>query len=202
MAASPRDAAAPKITGLILAGGKGRRIGMRDKGLIEFRGRPLIAHVLERLAPQVDEVLVSANRHLDKYAGFGVEVFRDATDGFDGPLAGIEAGWARTTNDLLLSVPCDAPRLAGDLARRLHEAMQARHADVAVARTGAQVHPVFCLTRRGVRARLLAFLNRGGRKMDAWYAQLHCVEVAFDDEADAFANINTLEDLQHWEHRP
>jgi molybdenum cofactor guanylyltransferase len=189
----------PPITGLILAGGLGRRIGERDKGLVEFRGKAMIAHIRERFAPQVDELLINANRNIESYAQFGQRVISDTIDGHAGPLAGLEAGLTYARHDLLACVPCDSPRLPTDLVERLHNALQTERADVAVAKTGAQAHPVFCLMRRTVHAHLRAFLTSGGRKVDAWYASLRFAEVSFDDEADAFANINTLDELQHWE---
>jgi molybdenum cofactor guanylyltransferase len=189
----------PRITGLILAGGLGRRIGERDKGLVEFRGKAMIAHILERFAPQVDELLINANRNIESYAQFGQRVVGDTIEGHAGPLAGLEAGLTYARHDLLASVPCDAPRLATDLVVRLYQALQAEQADVAVAKTGTQVHAVFCLVRRSAHQHLRNFLAAGGRKVDAWYASLRFAEVGFDDEADAFANINTLDELQHWE---
>jgi molybdopterin-guanine dinucleotide biosynthesis protein A len=174
-------------------------MGARDKGLIEFGGELMIAHVLRRLAPQVDELLINANRNIDRYAQFGQRVVGDTIEGHAGPLAGLEAGLTYARHDLLASVPCDAPRLATDLVSRLHHALKAERADIAVAKTGTQVHPVFCLVRRSAHEHLRNFLAAGGRKVDAWYASLRFAEVGFDDEADAFANINTLHELQHWE---
>jgi len=183
------------ISGVVLAGGLGRRMGGLDKGLVEFRGRPLIAHVLERLAPQVDEILINANRNADTYARFGHRVIADAVGGYAGPLAGLHAGLRSATRSCVLTVPCDSPFLPLDLAARLARALAARRADLAVAKTGNRPHPVFALVRRAVLPHLEAFLEAGGRKIDAWYATLAAVEVAFDDEAEAFRNLNTPEEL-------
>jgi molybdopterin-guanine dinucleotide biosynthesis protein A len=183
------------VTGLVLAGGQGSRMGGVDKGLADFRGRPLVAHVIERLAPQVDEVLVNANRNPQAYAAFGYRVIADEIAGFAGPLAGFERGLAHAKGDLVATVPCDSPFLPADLVARLSAALDRAGADLAVARTGDQPHPVFCLMRRGVHGSLERFLASGQRKIDKWYAGLRVVEVAFDDEADAFANINTRDEL-------
>jgi molybdopterin-guanine dinucleotide biosynthesis protein A len=182
------------VSGLVLAGGQGRRMGGIDKGLAPFRGRPMIAAVIERLRPQVDAIAVNANRNLDRYAGFDAAVLPDAIGGYAGPLAGLHAGLAHARSTLLVTVPCDSPFLPADLVARLAAGRSAADADVAVARTGAQPHPVFALVRTAVADHLGAFLAAGGRKIDAWYASLRVVEVDFADEA-AFANINTPEDL-------
>jgi molybdopterin-guanine dinucleotide biosynthesis protein A len=183
------------VTGLVLAGGQGSRMGGVDKGLAPFRGRPLVAHVIERLAPQVDEILVNANRNPEDYARFGHRVVADEIAGFAGPLAGFERGLAHAKGELVATVPCDSPFLPTDLVARLRAALVAAGADLAVAKTGTQPHPVFCLMRREVHASLAQFLASGQRKIDKWYAALAVVEVAFDDEPDAFANINTRDEL-------
>ncbi|MBI3374566.1 MAG: molybdenum cofactor guanylyltransferase [Betaproteobacteria bacterium] len=183
------------VTGIVLAGGQGRRMGGVDKGLQALRGRPMIAAVLERLAPQVDEVLINANQNLEAYARFGYRVVADEVGGFAGPLAGLASGMKAASQPLVVTVPCDSPFLPADLVARLRAALEARGADLAVAKTGAQPHPVFALARRSLLANLEAFLAAGGRKIDAWYAPLAVVEVAFDDEAEAFSNINTRDEL-------
>jgi molybdopterin-guanine dinucleotide biosynthesis protein A len=184
-----------KITGIVLAGGLGRRMGGADKGLIPFQGKPLVAHVLERLRPQADEILLNANRELNAYAAFGYRVIPDAIGGFAGPLAGLHAGMMAATHELVVTAPCDSPFLPRDLVARLSAALHTQNTDLAVAKTGDQPHPVFCLCRRALLPDLTRFLQNGGRKIDAWYAALDTVEVAFDDETEAFANINTLEEL-------
>ena len=184
-----------EVTGVVLAGGQGRRMGGVDKGLQPFRGRPMVAHVLEALAPQVDELLVNANRNAEAYAAFGHRVIADEIPGFAGPLAGFERGLAHASGALVVTAPCDSPFLPRDLVARMRSALQAAGAELAVARTGDQAHPVFCLMRRELHASLTAFLASGQRKIDRWYAQHAFVEVAFDDEADAFRNINTREEL-------
>jgi len=184
-----------KITGVVLAGGQGSRMGGVDKGLQEFRGKPMVAHALERLQPQVDEILINANRNAEAYARFGHRVIADEIEGFAGPLAGFERGLAHASGDLVVTVPCDSPFLPRDLVARLREALERDDAQVAVAKTGDQAHPVFCLMRRDVHESLRQFLASGQRKIDRWYPQLRATLVAFDDEADAFMNINTREEL-------
>ena len=181
------------ITGLLLAGGQGRRMGGLDKGLQPLRGKPMAQWALERLAPQVGEILINCNQNLDAYARFGHRLVPDEIGGFAGPLAGLHAGLRAASHPLIVTVPCDSPFLPLDLVSRLNRNLEEK--DLAVAKTGEQAHPVFSLVRRDVAANLEAFLRAGGRKIDAWYASLRTVEVSFDDEADAFRNINTLEEL-------
>jgi molybdopterin-guanine dinucleotide biosynthesis protein A len=171
-------------------------MGSVDKGLQPLRGKPLVAWVLERFEPQVGEILISANQNLERYAAFGHRVLPDALGGFAGPLAGLERGLEAAAYEWVATAPCDSPFLPATLVTRLHAALAAEHADLAVARTGDQVHPVFCLCQRSLHPHLRDFLARGGRKIDAWYADLRVVEVAFDDETDAFSNINTLAELR------
>jgi molybdopterin molybdotransferase len=198
-----------KVTGLILAGGRGTRMGRVDKGLQPFRGATLVAHVLQRLAPQASVVAINANRNLPQYqaAAGDAPVLPDFLDGYEGPLAGLQVGLQYCPTELLLTAPCDSPFLPADLAERLHAAMQAENADLAVAVTmekddaGApyrQLHPVFSLMKAGVLPQLDAYLATGARRMESWYKSLRVAEVMFDD-ADAFRNINTLTELQQHE---
>ncbi len=182
-----------------MAGGQGRRMGGVDKGLRELRGKPMIEWVLERFAPQVDAVLINANQNLGVYARYGYPVITDEIGGFAGPLAGLHCALRAGRHPLVATVPCDSPFLPADLVARLDMALQEKQAQLAVAKTGPQPHPVFCLCRRDVLPHLTQFLTGGGRKIDAWYATLRVVEVAFDDEADAFSNINTPEELSAFE---
>ncbi len=168
-------------------------MGGLDKGLQMLRGKPMAQWALERLAPQVDEVLINCNQNPEAYARFGHRLVADEIGGFAGPLAGLHAGLKAAAHPLVVTVPCDSPFLPLDLVERLQSQIQ--NHELAVAKTGDQAHPVFALVRRDVAANLEAFLRSGGRKIDAWYALLRTVEVSFDDEADAFRNINTLEEL-------
>ncbi|MEW6689683.1 MAG: molybdenum cofactor guanylyltransferase MobA [Pseudomonadota bacterium] len=181
------------ITGVVLAGGLGRRMGGVDKGLQPLRGKPMIAAVLERLAPQVSEILINANQNLEAYARFGHRVVPDAIGGFAGPLAGLHACLGEARHELVLTVPCDSPFLPFDLLSRLRKHLGEN--DLAIAKTFEQVHPVFSLVRTSVLNHLSEFLSSGGRKIDLWYSTLKFIEVPFDDEAEAFHNINTREEL-------
>jgi len=186
------------ITAVILAGGLSRRMGGVDKGLQLIHGQPMVQQVLNRLQPQVGQVLINANRHLDEYKGFGVPICSDSISGYAGPLAGIQAALLHTTTPYLVSVPCDSPLLPKDLVTRLASAMHQHTADAAVAVTGdpdqVQRHPVFLLLKSELRNSLERYLGSGGRKVDDWLASLKCIDVQFDDEM-AFTNVNTPEDI-------
>ncbi|MPS49815.1 molybdenum cofactor guanylyltransferase MobA [Methylobacillus sp.] len=184
------------ITGIVLAGGKGTRMGGANKGLLEFHGRPMVAHVLHRLAPQVDELLINANREIERYRQMGYPVIQDEISGFAGPLAGLHAGMQHAQHPYILTVPCDSPLLPSNLAKRLINALIERDADIAIAKTGTQAHPVFSLCRKALLPKLELFLERGERKMTEWIAELDSIEVSFTDQAPAFTNINTPEELR------
>ena len=190
------------ITGLVLAGGRGTRMGSVDKGLQPFRGMPMALHVLHRLQPQVDAILVNANQNLAAYEAFGVPVWPDALSGFAGPLAGLQTGLMHCETPYLVTAPCDSPLLPTDLVVRLAAGLDAARAEVALAATGTgdsvQPHPVFCLIKTSVLPSLSAYLKAGGRKVDAWFATLAMTRVHFDDDS-AFRNINTLDELQRFD---
>lgn len=187
------------ISGVILAGGLGRRMGGTDKGLQVLRGRPLVAWVAERLAPQVDELLINANQNADRYAALGYRVEPDRIPDFAGPLAGLHAALSVAAHPLVVTVPCDSPFLPADLVARLHAALTAHGADLAIARTADRLHPVFSLCRRALLPSLGDYLVRGERKVERWCASVNAVEVAFDDVPQAFENINTREELARFE---
>ena len=188
------------VTGIVLAGGLGRRMGGVDKGLQPLRGKPMVEHVLARLSPQVDEIIINANQNTETYTKFGHRVIADDIAGFAGPLAGLHAGLKAARHPLVVTVPCDSPFLPSDLVSRLSKEIE--NNDISVAKTGAQAHPVFALVRKSVLPNLEAFLAGGGRKIDAWYASLKTVEVDFGDEAEGFSNINTRDELRAWDHIP
>jgi len=190
------------VTGVILAGGRGTRMGGVDKGLKLLRGKPMVAWVIERFAPQVAEILINANQNLPAYGQFGYRVIADEIGGFAGPLAGLHRGLSEARHDLVATTPCDSPFLPRDLVPRLRAALDANEAELTVAKTGDQPHPVFCLCRKSVLPSLTAFMAGGGRKIDAWYSKLKIVEVLFDDEAGAFSNVNTEAELKAFEERP
>lgn len=188
------------ITGLILAGGRGSRMGGIDKGLQPFRNAPLAMHTLLRLAPQTGHLLVNANRNLAAYESFGVPVVVDAVSDFSGPLAGMLAGLQQCETPFMVTAPCDSPLLPGDLVTRLGEALLAHNAEIAMAATReadgrTQGHPVFMLMRISVLPSLAQFLAEGERKIAAWTTRHRTERVLFED-ASAFSNINTLDELR------
>jgi molybdopterin-guanine dinucleotide biosynthesis protein A len=190
------------ITGLILCGGRGTRMGGVDKGLQNHLGLPLALHALLRLQMQVGHVLINANRNLAAYESMGVPVWPDpmaAFGDYPGPLAGWLAGLEHCETPYLLTVPCDTPQFPQDLAARLAQALEAEDADIAMAACledgHLQVQPVFCLLKTSLIESLVAFLTGGQRKIDKWTAQHRCATVVFDDAA-AFFNANTAEDLR------
>lgn len=191
-----------QISALILAGGRGSRMGHVDKGLQPFRGMTMAGHVLQRLAPQVGAVAINANQNLDAYRAFDVPVWPDETPGFAGPLAGLEVGLGHCATPYLVTAPCDSPFVPLDLAARLFDALEQEGADIALAVTQEgqrrQPHPVFCLVKTSLLPVLSRYLADGGRKMDGWYAGLKVAEVLFDD-ADGFRNINTLDELHSFD---
>ena len=199
MTPSASDLQAHHITGLVLAGGRGSRMGGVDKGLQRLDGRPLVAHALERLAPQVGELMINANRHLETYRALGPRVVSDTDSSFSGPLAGMLAGLMQAQTPWVVTVPCDSPRFPDDLVARLAAAALQAGAPVAIAATRnaqglLQPQPVFCLMATHLRDDLAAYLASGERKIDRWAAR-HGQAVAVFDEEDAFANANTAEEL-------
>ena len=193
------------ITGLILAGGRGSRMGGVDKGLQNFHGMPLAMYALMRLAPQVGEIMINANRNLGAYEALGAPVWPDALPDFAGPLAGFLAGLERCETPYLVTVPCDSPLFPLDLVARLASALQRADAEMAMATSledGVQrTQPVFCLMKTELMESLVQFTHEGHRKIDRWTAQHRCVEVPFDDP-QAFANANTLAELMQLQPAP
>ena len=186
------------ITGLVLAGGLGSRMGGLDKGLQRLHGVPMAEHALQRLKAQVGSTAINANRNIGLYEAMGCPVWPDALPDHPGPLAGFLAGLARCDTPYLLTVPCDSPGFPADLAARLAQALVEQQADIAMAATvegeAVQVQPVFCLLKATLRGSLQAFIESGQRKIDRWTALHRCAVVRFDD-AQAFANANTLREL-------
>jgi molybdenum cofactor guanylyltransferase len=188
-----------KLTAIVLSGGRATRMNGADKGLVLLQSKPLVQHVIERLTPQTDEILINANREIATYQAFGYTVLQDEIDDFlghyIGPLAGFLLGLKHAKHDYVLTVPCDSPLLSRDLAERLYKGMAESHADIAVATGDGNTHPVFCLMKKSVLPSLQAFLDNGERKVSAWQKSLNYVEVDFSDNAEAFTNLNTFEDL-------
>lgn len=190
------------IQGVILAGGMGRRMGGIDKGLRNYKNAPLALHAMMRLNGQVGSLCINANRNIGVYEGFGVEVVCDVQPDFAGPLAGMQAALAATTTPFLVTVPCDVPLFPTDLVKRLSEPFEKNVGlMLTVAATQGRQHPVFCMMRSELLPSMEEFLRKGGRKIDAWYANIPHQAVDFDDDA-AFHNVNTLEELKELEQRP
>ncbi len=201
--AEPNMIDTSQITGLVLAGGRGSRMGGVDKGLQNYKGMPMALHALLRLAPQVGTTMVNANRNLSAYESMGAAVWPDTLADYAGPLAGFLTGLERCETPYLVTVPCDSPLFPLDLVDRLAHALVLEDADIAMAAThdkdGLQVQPVFCLMKAELMESLVRFTQGGQRKIDRWTAQHRCAVVPFED-ALAFANANTLQELQQLQH--
>jgi molybdopterin-guanine dinucleotide biosynthesis protein A len=196
MSKHPRTA----LTGVILAGGRARRMGGRDKGLLELCGEPLARRAARLLAPQVGRLIVNANRNRQRYVELLVEfpdarVIGDDLDGFLGPLAGMLAALEATDTDYVLTMPCDSPLLRADYAERMHAALKAAGAELTVARDGERLQPVFALLHRALAADLRAALAAGERKIDRWYARQRMTTADFSDAPELFRNVNTPGEL-------
>jgi len=195
------------ITGIVLAGGRGTRMGGADKGLQNFNGTPLALHSLLRLSPQVGDVMINANRNLAAYEAFGVSVWPDGLTDYAGPLAGFLTGLERCESPFLVSVPCDTPLFPHDLVARLADVLSAQDAEIAMAAAPEEdgqlrAQPVFSLMRSELMESLVRFTQGGGRKIDAWTGQHRTVLVPFDQPGDdprAFFNANTLAELHRLE---
>ena len=184
-----------QISAIILAGGRATRMNGVDKGLVTLQQKPLIAHVIARLARQVDEIFLNVNREIDQYQAFGLPVLQDENEEFIGPLAGFSLGLQHAKHEYILTVPCDSPLLPLDLAQRLKAALLESHADIAIASSDGSAHPVFCLMKKSVLPSLQAYIESGERKVSAWQKIQQHIEVDFSDCNDAFTNLNTFEDL-------
>lgn len=185
----------PDTSAVILAGGRSSRMGGEDKGLILFRGRPMIAQVIAALTTRVDTIFINANRNLERYREFGYPVIRDATADFDGPLAGFLAALRAVSTPQVLLTPCDSPLLAPALIDRLVSAKRQSGAEIAVAHDGERLQPVYALLSVSLADNLAAFLAGGGRKIDRWYPQTHMIEVDCRDLGASFVNVNTPDEL-------
>lgn len=201
----PPDAAhaihGQEITAVILAGGQARRMGGQDKGLLELAGRPMIEHIITALTPQASNLLINANRNLERYREYGLPVIPDLMGEYFGPLAGMASGMRAAQTRYLLTVPCDSPFVPAGLASILLGALQAKRAEISAAHDGQRLQPVFALLRCDLLPDLLAYLEQGGRKIDTWYARHRLALADFSRWPDAFLNINTPEDRRVVEHR-
>ena len=185
------------INAVILAGGQGSRLGGLDKGLLELKNRPLIQHVIDRIQPQVANIMISANRNISTYSNFGFEVYEDDIPDFAGPLAGILKALQHCQNEWLLVVPSDSPFIPNDLVQRLSENIQDNK--IAIPHDGKYLHPTFALVHKSLTSSLKEFLQQGERKARVWMQQQEHTIVDFSDQVDAFMNINTENELKNAE---
>lgn len=183
-----------QITGIILAGGRARRMGGVDKGLIDLDGEPMVSHVVRRFGPQVGSIIISANRNLTEYRKWAARVVPDTVGEYDGPLAGMASAMLLADTEFAATVPCDAPRLCTELVSRMHKVCAARSAEIAVAHDGDRLQPVFALMRVTLAESIVDFLNAGERKIDRWLGHHDTVNVDFSDVRDSFLNVNTKEE--------
>ncbi len=188
-----------KVTGVILAGGLARRMNNQDKGLINYKGRPMVSYAIAALASVTDQTLINANRNREQYLAFGLPVVADQTDGFDGPLAGVLAAMIHTDADVLVVMPCDSPLMKGEHLQKLLATRAEHDADVVIAFDGERLHPVFLAIKTALKASLQNYLGSGERKVDRWLEQQKMVTADFSDEPEIFININTMEDLSELE---
>lgn len=182
-----------KITAVVLAGGKGQRMGGEDKGWVLYQGKPLIEHILERLTPQVDELIINANRNSDRYASLGYQVYKDLDEGFQGPLMGIATGLTHAAGDWVVFVPCDGPFIPLDLITRFSAEAISSKQPIIVASDGERLQPMVVMMRRAVLPELLTALAASERKPDRWYASVGMSQVSFPP--DTLHNFNRPEDI-------
>lgn len=186
-------------TGVILAGGKGRRMGGKNKGLLEIKGRRMIEYVLAAIRKQLTHLMINANDDLGLYQSYGCQVVRDELEGFQGPLAGMSAALKRCRTRWLCTVPCDSPLLAEDLLARLHRALADQSGDLAVAHDGERLHPVFCLMRSDLHDHIRRVIDQGERKIEKIFVGIKVSEADFSDKPECFLNVNRPEDLSAME---
>ncbi|WP_340123697.1 molybdenum cofactor guanylyltransferase MobA [Methylobacter svalbardensis] len=184
-----------KVAGVILAGGRARRMNNQDKGLVKFKGRPMVSYAIAAMAPVVDCVFINANRNIDQYRQFGWPVISDQTDSFDGPLAGVLTAMIHADADVLVVLPCDSPLIKTEHLQKLLSARAENNADVAVAFDGVKLHPVFLAIKTALQTSLQDYLAGDQRKVAAWLAQQNLVKVDFSREPEIFSNINTMAEL-------
>lgn len=189
------------ITAIILAGGRARRMGGIDKGLIPLCDRPMIAHVIDAMREQAGTIVVNANRNIDTYRSMGCLVVQDKEDNFAGPLAGMSSGLHAADTLLCLTVPCDSPLIGPDIAPRLHQALHEAEADIAVAHDGDRTHPVVALMKTTLAPSIDDFLHAGERKIDLWFERHTWVTADCSDHPEYFINVNTEEERRQVEQR-
>jgi len=184
-----------KVAGVILAGGRARRMNNQDKGLVNFKGSPMVSYAIAALAPVVDCLLINANRNIEQYRQFGCRVISDRTDSFDGPLAGILAGMIHADADILVVIPCDSPLIKTEHLQKLLLTRAENNADAAVAFDGVRLHPVFLAIKTSLQANLQDYLAHGHRKVAVWLERQNLIQVDFSNEPEIFCNVNTMAEL-------
>ena len=189
------------VTGVILSGGLARRMNNQDKGLINYKGRPMVSYAIAALTAIADQSLINANRNKEQYEAFGLPVIADQTDSFDGPLAGILTAMIHANTDVLLVMPCDSPLIKAEHLQKLLATRAENDADVAVAFDGERLHPVFLAIKTSLKNSLQNYLASGQRKLDRWLEQQKMVKADFSNEPEIFININTLTELSELEAR-
>lgn len=188
-----------KVAGVILAGGRARRMNNQDKGLVTFKGRPMVSYAIAALTPVVDRLFINANRNIEQYRQFGWPVITDRTDSFDGPLAGILSAMLHADADVLIVIPCDSPLIKTSHLQKLLLSRAENNADVAVAFDGIRQHPVFLAVKTALQPSLQNYLAGQQYKVAAWLAQQNSVQADFSNEPEIFANINTMAELSRLE---
>jgi len=183
------------ITGIILAGGQARRMGGKDKGLIELAQKPMIEYVLNAIEPQVDDIIINANRNHTVYEGYGFPVVADEIEGYCGPLAGMASGLQAAKTPFVVTVPCDSPLIPDDLVQKLYSILQTEDAEICTAHANGRLQPVFTLMKSDLLSSMLDFLNNGERKIDKWFEKHRLAIADFSEQPDTFININSTEEL-------
>jgi molybdenum cofactor guanylyltransferase len=188
-----------KVTGVILAGGLARRMNNHDKGLIRFKGQPMVSYAIAAMNTVADQSIINANRNIPEYQVFGLPVVSDQTDSFDGPLAGVLTAMMFAETGILLVMPCDSPLIKANHLQKLLSTRAENDADVAVAFDGERLHPVFLAIKVALKSSLQDYLHSGQRKIDIWLERHKMVKADFSTEPDIFININTMTELSELE---
>lgn len=183
------------ITGIILAGGRARRMGGQDKGLIQLARKPMIEYVLNAIEPQVDAIIINANRNQKVYGKYGFTVVADHIEGYCGPLAGMASGLQAAKTPFVVTVPCDSPLIPDDLVQKLYSTLQDEDAEICTALSNGRLQPVFTLMKSELLHSMLDFLNNGERKIDKWFEKHHLAIADFSEQPETFININSAEEL-------
>lgn len=183
------------ITGIILAGGRARRMGGQDKGLIQLGMKPMIEYVLNAIEPQVDAIIINANRNQTTYEKYGFPVVADQIEGYCGPLAGMASGLQISETPFIVTAPCDSPLIPDNLVHKLYSTLQQENAEICTAFSNGRLQPVFTLMKTELLSSMLDFLNNGDRKIDRWFEKHHLAIADFSDQPETFININSAEEL-------